>query len=207
MKPHVSGLVLVTALGFLAGCQSTIEEAAVSSTTQDPSPLSISAGPPGSPWDPYASSPQPSEIRIPELGIRAQIQPVGMLDEETMQVPRDISVVGWFDASAFPASEVGHAVLVGHRDGVDDPNGVFRRISELSKGDTVSVVDLGSRRSVYRIKRTRVLSRTQFAQQSASIFAEDGVHRLILLTCGGAYDRERGGYQSTVVVTAEPMTL
>jgi sortase A len=207
MKPHVSGLVLVTALGFLAGCQSTIEEAAVSSTTQDPSPLSISASPPGSPWDPYASSPQPSEIRIPELGIRAQIQPVGMLDEQTMQVPRDISVVGWFDASAFPASEVGHAVLVGHRDGVDDPNGVFRRISELSKGDTVSVVDLGSRRSVYRIKRTRVLSRTQFAEQSASIFADDGVHRLILLTCGGAFDRERGGYQSTVVVTAEPMTL
>jgi LPXTG-site transpeptidase (sortase) family protein len=207
MKPHVSGLVLVTALGFLAGCQSTIEEAAVSSTTQDPSPLSISAGPPGSPWDPYASSPQPSEIRIPELGIRAQIQPVGMLDEQTMQVPRDISVVGWFDASAFPASEVGHAVLVGHRDGVDDPNGVFRRISELSKGDTVSVVDLGLRRSVYRIKGTRVLSRTQFAEESASIFADDGVHRLILLTCGGAYDRERGGYQSTVVVTAEPMTL
>jgi hypothetical protein len=32
-------------------------------------------------------------------------------------------------------------------------------------------------------------------------------HRLVLITCTGAYDRSRGGYEQNLVVSAEPIEL
>ena len=36
-------------------------------------------------------------------------------------------------------------------------------------------------------------------------FAVDGQHKLVLISCGGYYDRNNGGYQDNVIVTAEPL--
>jgi hypothetical protein len=37
------------------------------------------------------------------------------------------------------------------------------------------------------------------------LFAVDGPPRLTLISCGGYYDKDNGGYQDNVVVTAVPM--
>jgi hypothetical protein len=38
------------------------------------------------------------------------------------------------------------------------------------------------------------------------LFARDGPPQLALITCGGDFDREKGGYTDNVVVTAAPGT-
>ncbi|WP_127571392.1 class F sortase [Georgenia faecalis] len=37
-----------------------------------------------------------------------------------------------------------------------------------------------------------------------ALFATDGDHRLVLITCGGAFDERSGQYAENIVVVAEP---
>ena len=152
---------------------------------------------------PYTDGLAPVRLRIPAIDVSGTIQPVGMTDAVTMQVPQDISVIGWFDRSALPVADAGNTVLVGHRDGTTDPNGVFRRLEEVRPGDELRVREMSGRRLDYVITSVQSLGRQEFAREAESIFATDGPHRLVLLTCGGSYDAARGGYQSTVVVVAK----
>jgi hypothetical protein len=55
--------------------------------------------------------------------------------------------------------------------------------------------------------RWRVVSREQVDKQALPVdrlFAREGPPRLVLVTCGGEFVPERGGYESNVVVVAEP---
>lgn len=152
---------------------------------------------------PYADGGVPVHLRIPALGIHGDVRPVGMSDATTMQVPDDITVVGWFDRSVLPIAEAGNTVLVGHRDGETDPNGVFRRLGEINEGDAITVHDHSGRRIDYEVTRVDVLHDEVFARVAPNIFRTDGPHQLVLLTCGGLYDENKGGYQANVVVIAE----
>ena len=152
---------------------------------------------------PYADGGVPVRLRIPSLGIHGDVRPVGMSDATTMQVPEDISVVGWFDRSALPIAEAGNTVLVGHRDGETDPNGVFRRLGDIGQGDAITVRDHSGRRIDYEVTHVDVLHDEVFARVAPDIFRTSGPHRLVLVTCGGTYDKDKGGYQANVVVMAK----
>jgi LPXTG-site transpeptidase (sortase) family protein len=152
---------------------------------------------------PYEDSPQPIRLTIPALEVAADVQPVGMSDSVTMQVPSDISTIGWFDRSVLPTSDTGHTVLAGHKDGVSDPNGVFRNLGNVLEGDVVKVLDQSGRRMSYEVTKVEVLGNQQFAQEAPWIFKREGEHRLVLITCGGDFDESRGGYQANVVVVAK----
>lgn len=193
---------LVLALGFLVGSSPTDQEPEVPGVAV---PVAVSPANqyPPSYRVPYADSPQPVHLRIPSLKISGHIQPVGMTDAVTMQVPSDIAVVGWFDHSVHPISDAGHTVLVGHRDGVSDPNGVFRSLGKVRQGDVVNVRDQSGRRIDYEVVKVEMLADEQFAQKASWVFRVDGPHRLVLITCGGPFDRARGGYQANVVVIAK----
>ena len=154
-------------------------------------------------WVPYVDSPQPAYLTIPALDVATSIRPVGTSDATTMQVPSDIRVVGWYDRSVLPTSTTGHTVLVGHRDGAVDPNGIFRNLGSVREGDRVQVSDIAGRTIEFTVDGVTMLSDEQFAQRAERIFSRDGRHRLVLITCGGNYDAARGGYQANVVVTAK----
>ena len=56
--------------------------------------------------------------------------------------------------------------------------------------------------------RWRVVSRVQVDKQALPVdrlFARAGPPRLVLITCGGEFLPEVGGYESNVVVVAEPL--
>ena len=193
---------LALCLGLLVGCAADTQ-----SGSDAPSPLPVAPSP--LVLDdrlpervPYAGGAQPVALAIPSVDIEGAIQPVGMTDAITMQVPSDIQVVGWFDRSVAPISEIGNTVLVGHRDGADDPNGIFRRLSEVQRGDEITVRDLTGRSLRYAVESVGLLGRSDFAGSAEEIFDTSGAHNLVLLTCGGEYDRSQGGYQANVVVYA-----
>lgn len=190
-------------LGLLTGCVGTDADRATGEHSPTPAVSASRAVEVSAPTGvPYATGTQPVEVVIPSLDIEGSIQPVGMTDAVTMQVPSDIQVVGWFDRSVTPISEIGNTVLVGHRDGAEDPNGIFRRLADVRSGDVIEVVDMAGRSIEYEVDSVELLGRAAFADSALSIFETDGVHQLVLVTCGGDYDRARGGYQANVVVYA-----
>lgn len=202
MRPASRVAALVVLLGLLVGSSPSNWEPEVVALDALSRPLASSQTS-GSYSVPYADSPQPTQVRIPSIGVAADVRPVGMSDEVTMQVPSDIQVVGWFDRSVFPISDSGNTVFAGHRDGTSDPNGIFRELGEVHLGDAIQVLDLADRRLDYVVTSVEVLSDAEFAQQAFEIFQMHKAHRLILITCGGTYDEMRGGYQANVVVTAK----
>lgn len=192
---------LLLALGLVGGSPPIDQQPKVPTFTLTPPPLD--SGAEVSAYRvPYSISPQPVGIEIPAAGVAGDVQPVGMTDAVTMQVPSDIKVVGWFDRSVLPIADIGHTVLVGHRDGSKDPEGVFRNLENVRVGDEINVRDLSGRLIDYVVTTVDLLSDDKFAQEAPWIFRVNGPHRLVLITCGGTYDRARGGYQANIVVTA-----
>lgn len=182
-----------------------------SSSTETPSRSPIApiprASPPPSPIpDATAVDPiVPVRLRIPSLDVTAEIIPVGIEASREMEVPADIHDVGWYVPTAPGTFDFGSTVLVGHRDGASDPNGVFRELGTLDVGNTLRVVDASGGKHDFRVESVTSMADATFTKRAPQLFVSFGHPRLILLTCGGTYIRDQGGYQSTVVVIATPV--
>jgi LPXTG-site transpeptidase (sortase) family protein len=145
----------------------------------------------------------PVHVRIPAIDVSTQVLPVGLDEARAVAIPEDITKVGWYELGVAPGSDVGSAVLVAHRDGRVQGHGVFYDLGQLGVGDKVIVTTDAGDTLAYR-----VLSRELIAKKGLpleELFAIDGPARLTLISCGGYYDRNNGGYQDNVVVTAVPI--
>ena len=99
-----------------------------------------------------------------------------------------------------PGAPQGSAVLVAHRDGRVQGHGVFYDLGQLSVGDKVVVTDAAGTKLKYKVVARELISKKGLPLKE--LFAIDGPHRLTLISCGGYYDKNNGGYQDNVVVTA-----
>jgi sortase (surface protein transpeptidase) len=147
--------------------------------------------------------PAPRTVRIPGIGVATRIVPVGLHRDGVLAIPEDVSLVGWYELGVPPGADRGSAVLVAHRDGRGQGRGVFYDLGRLDVGDELTV-----RTSSGASLGFRVVARESIRKQSLpyeELFAADGAPRLTLISCGGAYVPDRGGYQDNVVVTAVPV--
>ena len=96
-------------------------------------------------------------------------------------------------------------MVAGHVDSRTEGLGFFARLLRVQRGETVTLRD-GEHRQRYRITSVRTVAKQALATSSAA-FAQDGDHRLVLITCTGRYRPDRGGYESNLVVTAEAVGL
>jgi sortase (surface protein transpeptidase) len=143
----------------------------------------------------------PTQLRIPSLGVRTALVPLGLDRAGALQVPDDPATAGWYVEGVVPG-DVGPAVIAGHVDSATGP-AVFYRLAGLRPGAAVEVV-----RSDGRTARFRV---TEVARYPKTGFPTDRVYgpvpgpSLRLITCGGRYDRARRSYSDNVVVYAAPL--
>lgn len=151
--------------------------------------------------EPLALKSRPLWISIPALNVDSDVVPVGMNPDQSMEIPADIYDIGWYEPGVAPGSETGSAVFAGHRDGAEQGKGAFYNLSQLSAGDDISVMT-NSGLMTFEVTAIELLDKQTFAERSQEIFATDGPGVLTLITCGGSYDRSRGGYQANVIVTA-----
>lgn len=147
----------------------------------------------------------PVRVRIDDYGIDAPVIPVGLVDGNVLQIPHDITKVGWYEYGPKPGSSQGSAVLVAHRDGVTQGRGVFFVLDALKVGTEVDVVTASGSTLRYRVVSVEGIRKATFQADIEEFFAHDGPPRLTLITCGGSYDPQQGGYQANVIVTAVPM--
>jgi len=154
----------------------------------------------------YVNSEMPVRLQIPALDIGARILPVGTDRQRNVAVPESIEDVGWYRYGVSVGTTQGSAALVAHRDGRIGGEGVFYDLGQLRRNDRINVTDSGGRTWEYRVVARELVSKSKFAVQAEDFFERTGPHRLTLITCGGAYLRDAGGYQSNVIVTALPVT-
>lgn len=145
----------------------------------------------------------PVRIRIDAVDVEVRIVPTGVAEDGSMALPDTVRRAGWYRFSPTPGSRAGSTVIGAHVDTRSEGLGPFARISGADEGDRIVVTDRSGEDHRYRVETVRRISRARLPVDD--LFDRDGAPRLVLITCGGAYDA-RYGYLDNVVVLAEPET-
>ncbi|WP_161524833.1 class F sortase [Alteribacter lacisalsi] len=143
----------------------------------------------------------PVAVEIPEIGVYADIESLGLTDTGAMDVPDDGDLVGWYNRGAKPGAP-GNAVLAGH---VDDRSGpaVFYDLKELREGDEILVH--GEDETLTFIV-TRMEAYPYDDAPLQQIFGRSTARNLNLITCTGEFDREQRTHRERLVVYTELKT-
>lgn len=146
----------------------------------------------------------PSRIDVADLQISMDVASVGVNSSGLMEIPERVDVAGWYRYGAAPSSPRGSAVIAAHVDSLKYGLGPFARLKDAPIGTlvTVTLAD-GSARS-YAIASIAKTLKTEIPVEE--VFDRDGESRLILITCGGRFDRQSRTYSDNVIVTAVPVT-
>ncbi len=142
----------------------------------------------------------PVRLLIPVQRVDAPVAAVHVAPDGALGVPDDPDVVGWWGDGAMPGGPTGSVVVDGHVDTHDQGPGALFRLAELRPGDAVLLVT-GSRTVSYTVAAVRTYSK---ADLPAEVFDQAGAPRLVLISCGGPFDRSRRSYRDNVVVYGVP---
>ena len=206
--------VLVASLATLALTSLTWEQregapAVAAATAPEAAPATSAPPLPGRPEESAAAEPAepadaavPVRVRVGSVDLRMPVVPKGVAKDGQMALPPRPSTLGWYRFGPAPG-EAGSTVLAGHVDTRRDGIGPLARLREVDAGAAVTVLLSDGRRVRYRTVSVRSIDKQSRAL--ASVFDRDGRSRLRIVTCGGEFDRENGGYQENVVLTAVPL--
>jgi LPXTG-site transpeptidase (sortase) family protein len=142
----------------------------------------------------------PSRLRIPSLGVDAEVESVGVKEDGTMGTPKDFDNVGWYAPGARPG-ESGSAVFSGHVNNALLKPGIFEQLSQIKKGDYITVENTAGKRNIYRVDSVEEYPADAYTE---SIFAHNGPSQLVLITCDGVWVPAKKTFDKRLVVIAKP---
>ncbi len=152
---------------------------------------------------PAAALPQPARLDVPELGISAAVDAVGVEPDGLMTIPEDVDRVGWYRFGPAPGSPAGSVVIAGHVDDARQGLGAMSALDGAEVGQQVTVTDAAGGTTAWR-----VVARQEVDKQVVpltELFTRDGPARLVLITCGGPFLADIRSYADNVIVIAEPL--
>jgi hypothetical protein len=143
---------------------------------------------------------RPVRVRLPSVGINAQVLPVGIdVDRGVLGTPNDIRRAGWWKDGRSPGATSGAVLIAGHVDSATEGAGPFFSLHKARAGDLIHLQAAGGRTFTYRVASVRSHHKDALPP---SIFSSKGAPRLVLVTCGGPFDDTTGHYRDNIVVTA-----
>ncbi|WP_394438317.1 class F sortase [Streptomyces sp. SGAir0957] len=147
---------------------------------------------------PMRKSP-PTRIRIPSLGVDAELTGLGLSRSGSLEVPppQKENVAGWYEAGTNPG-ERGTAVVAGHVDNAEGP-AVFYGLGALKRGGTVEIDRRDGSVAVFTVDAVRMYAAKDFPDEE--VYGPADRAELRVITCGGPFSR-RTGYEGNVVVFA-----
>ncbi|MGZ3144478.1 class F sortase [Lentzea chajnantorensis] len=167
----------------------------------DDGPAAQPAAQPAAAQPPTTSAAAPVEVRIPALGARSTLIPLGLNPDGTAEVPPldQPLQAGWYKHGPAPG-DTGPAVLLGHVDGHGQP-GIFHDLAKLKSGDRVEVVRHDTSTATFAISRVDRVPKDRFPTDT--VYGETTTPQLRLITCGGAFDSATGDYGDNVIAYAD----
>lgn len=154
------------------------------------------------PPTPATSVAPPVRVRVAAVGIDAPVDPVGVAPDGQMALPDDPNRLGWYRFGAAPGSDNGSAVLAGHVDSRRFGVGQLAQLERVRPGERVLVSLADGRDAEFEIVSVQQIRKR--ALPLDELFDRSGPARLTLVTCGGRYLPDAGGYEDNLVVTAIP---
>ncbi len=141
----------------------------------------------------------PNSVRLPG-GATSTLVRTELTADGTLPIPDGVAHAAWWGAGF--GADHGAAVVAGHVNWYGR-SGPFTGLFRLGAGDEVTVRDAEGRTWTYRVASATTLHKSGLARYAPELFAQDGPHRLLLVTCGGDYLGGSGGYADNHIVTAK----
>ena len=141
----------------------------------------------------------PTRLRVPSIGLDVPVVQVGVDEQGRMATPTGYEEVGWYAPGPAPGA-AGRAVIAGHVDSQSGP-AVFYDLERLQPGELVHVLAANGSELTFRVREALLYWATDAPVQD--IFRPDGPPELVLITCGGEFDRGSAMYLQRRVVYAE----
>lgn len=151
---------------------------------------------------PVAPLAAPVRLVVPDVGIDAPVDPVGVTPDGLLQLPDDVHRVGWYRFGPAPGGSAGSVILAGHVDGWDQGLGALGHLRAVEPGQRIAVTDATGRVTRWQVVTRRLVVKQQLPL--AELFTRSGPPRLVLLTCGGPFDERLRSYLDNLVVVAVP---
>ncbi len=147
---------------------------------------------------PPEREPVPVAIRIADIGIvEGPVVPVGVDAGGAYEVPAATDV-GWYRFG--PAPGVGGSSVLAAHIAYDGTPGVFRDLALAQPGAVVAIVMSDASTVTYEIEQ--VVDYLKADLPTDRLFDESGPDRLVLITCGGAFNPSIRSYESNTVAYA-----
>ena len=142
----------------------------------------------------------PVSLRVPSIGVDTPLLSLGLGADGTVEVPPVAAHdrAGWYRYSPTPGT-TGPSVILGHVTVGKYGDGVFKRLTELHRGDEVIARLKDGREPVFQVTSVRTVPKSAFPTQD--VYGDTPRPELRLITCGGAHTGS--GYASNVIVFAE----
>ena len=141
----------------------------------------------------------PTQLVIPKIGVKADVEEVGVDSHGNMGVPRDWHDVAWYAPGVVPG-QPGDAVMAGHLDWYGGVKAVFWNLAQLRVGDTVQVVTKDGLTLNFRVSSSE---KVPYTTHPAGLFAATGPPQLSLITCTGSWDMAKSMYLERLIVNAD----
>lgn len=143
----------------------------------------------------------PQRLLVPAIGVNAPVESLGLDAQGRMATPSRPENVGWYSPGVTPG-DVGNAVIDGHLDWTSGP-AVFWKLGRVRRGDELTIVRADGSQARFAVQATSVMP---YDASTDALFMRSGPPSLTLITCYGAWDRQRGTYQQRLVVRASLVT-
>jgi hypothetical protein len=155
----------------------------------------------GQPGPLQVDSERPRMLVLPS-GTRMRVRQSATSASGALSIPSDIKQAGWWDGSSKLGDPFGAIVVVAHVDSFTQGLGRFAELLSMKPGDVVRLSSAGLGET-FSVASAGLVPKSSLSATSG-VFSAHGPSRLVLITCGGAYDPSHGGYQSNLVVVAYP---
>ncbi|PRY44417.1 sortase family protein [Geodermatophilus tzadiensis] len=213
MRPAAAGVAvgLALAVGVPTAWELTRPAAAAGAPVEEvlgtpapagpPAPVTPQVGVRDAAPAPPAEVVAPVRLEVPARGVDAPVDATGVTGDGQMALPGDVDRAGWYRFGPVPGAP-GSAVVAGHVDDVEQGLGALAPLREAEPGDEVRVTDAAGAVTRWVVVGRELLDKR--ALPVDALFRRDGPPRLTLVTCGGPFLPDVGGYRDNVVVVAEP---
>jgi len=144
----------------------------------------------------------PDRLVVEALAVDSPLVPTLADADGDFVPPDDPTELGWW-RGVRPGSGAGSVLVAGHIDSARFGQGPLARLVDLRTGDRAVVTGPGEYRADYVVRGVETFPKDELP--AGELFGVDGPERLVLVTCGGTFDRRKGSWDSNIVAVLDPV--
>lgn len=140
-------------------------------------------------------------LDIPSIHVSAPVLPE-VISNYSLQIPGDVRQVGVWVGGGQVDGTTGTVLIAGHINWYDQGHGALYDLADIHAGAPIYLSDSAGNVTDWKAISLAAVPKTALPQ---GIFAPTGSRRLVVVTCGGAFNSQTGHYADNVIMTAAPM--